>query len=493
MKRHIFPILLLGATLMGGCSDFLDIRPENSVPVQGLDYANPDNLFLPISASYASMRNNDAHSFPFFGMFEIASDNSVKGSSPSDNPPMGDIDKLKFEPGNYLFNNIWTAFFNVVSVSNYAIEAMDKFNAELPIDADKKLALQYQGEAKTIRAYAYFQLTRMFGRLPLIDKSYTAEELGKLPQASTAELYQFIINDLTEAIEVLPDSYSALYPGRITKYTAAGILAKAQLYNKNYNAVASLCDMIISSGNFELLPVFRNYFSVAGKNSKESIFEIQSSTLGNTNGEATYLEYSYQQGPRNNAPANMQGWGFNVPSQDLIDFYTERGEVIRPATTLLYRGTKTPEGDSIKWQCENPVYNGKAYTPSYDNTWAFNGYGFNQNVRILRYADILLMYAEAVTQGATPGSMTAAEAFNEVRTRAGMPTIASPTLQQIWDERRAELALEQDRFFDLIRTGQAQAVFAAIGLTFNPDKNNVYPIPSNQLDLNPNLTQNPNY
>lgn len=493
MKKYIIPVLLILGTLFYSCSDYLDIRPENSVPVEGLDYSNSANLFLPISAAYASMRNNDAHAFPFFSMFEIASDNADKGSSPTDNPPALQIDSIRFEPGNYLFNNLWVAFFNVVSVSNYAIQAMDTFYVNLNSEADKNLALQYQGEAKAIRAYAYFQLTRAFGRVPLIDKNYSAEELGKLPQASTADLYSFMVQDLTDAINVLPDSYSDKYPGRITAYTAAGLLAKVQLYNKQYDQVAQLCDKLISSNQFGLLPTFRNYFSVAGKNSRESVFEIQSSTLGNTTGEATYLEYAYQQGPRNNAPSNMQGWGFCVPSADLIQFYKDRGETIRPATTLLYRGTLTPEGDSIKSQCENPVYNGKAYTPSYDNTWSFNGYGFNQNVRILRYADILLMYAEAITRGAAPGSISAEEAFNLVRQRAGMATIASPTLQEIWDERRAELAMEEDRYFDLVRTGEAQSVFTKLGITYNPNKNNVYPIPSSQLELNPNLTQNPGY
>jgi starch-binding outer membrane protein, SusD/RagB family len=95
----------------------------------------------------------------------------------------------------------------------------------------------------------------------------------------------------------------------------------------------------------------------------------------------------------------MQGWGFCTPSQNLIDFFDERGEVIRPATTLLYRGTVTPEGDSIRTIVTNPVYNGKVYTPSFLNRWSFNGYGFDQNVRILRYPDILLMYAEAIVNG----------------------------------------------------------------------------------------------
>lgn len=190
----------------------------------------------------------------------------------------------------------------------------------------------------------------------------------------------------------------------------------------------------------------------------------------------------------------MQGWGFCTPSQNLIDFFNARQEVIRPATTLLYRGTKTPEGDSIKTIVANPVYNGKVYTPSVYNKWNYNGYGFDHNVRILRYADVLLMYAEARVNGAAvvaTSGLTADQAVNLVRNRAGLLPLGGVTLQQIWDERRAELALEEDRFFDLVRTGQAATALQSKG--FVSGKHNVYPIPAAQMQLNPNLVQNNGY
>ena len=192
----------------------------------------------------------------------------------------------------------------------------------------------------------------------------------------------------------------------------------------------------------------------------------------------------------------MQGWGFCTPSDNLIAFFEERGEVIRPATTLLYRGTMTPEGDSIKNNCTNPVYNGKVYTPSYYNNWSYNGYGFDHNIRILRYSDVLLMHAEALVNGASvtlTSGTTADMAVNMVRERAGLENLSGVTLEQIWDERRAELALEEDRFFDLIRTGQAKEAMAKVGKTFVEGKHEVYPIPAAQIQLNPKLTQNNGY
>ena len=265
-------------------------------------------------------------------------------------------------------------------------------------------------------------------------------------------------------------------------------------YQNEWDSVASLTDKIMASNRYDLLPDFRSVFSVENENSKESLFEIQSSTLGKSTGDATFLEYAYVQGPRGNSPGNMQGWGFCTPSTNLINFFTSRNERERAAATFLYRGTKTPEGDSIKVACSNPVYNGKVYTPSQYNLWNYNGYGFDHNVRIIRYSDVLLMFAEAKVQGATTGNtsgFSAITAINKVRERVKLLPLGSVTLQDVWDERRAELALEEDRFFDLVRTGQAATALASKG--YNNAKHRVFPIPAQQLQLNTHLTQNPNY
>lgn len=476
------------------CEDFLNIRPEGTVPTTGIDYSKVENVFLPISASYAKLRSYGAHVFPYIGAFEIASDNADKGSTPEDNPTMKELDDLTYQPTNGLINDLWTAYFDIVSGANYAIHEMPKFEETLLNAADRHYAMQCQGEAKTIRAYAYFNLTRLFGRVPIIDTTLSSEQLASVSQATTQQLYEFIEKDLEEAIAVIPEFYSKDWAGRINKYTAMGIKAKVHLYQQEWDSVASLTDRIIASGRYGLLDNYRAVFSVDEENSKESIFEIQSSTLGNKTGPSTYLEYAYVQGPRGNTPSNMQGWGFCTPSQNLINFFNSRNEVIRPATTLLYRGTKTPEGDSIKVACSNPVYNGKVYTPSYYNNWNFNGYGFDHNIRILRYADILLMHAEALVNGAAvplTSGITADMAINLVRDRAGLDPISGATLQDIWDERRAELAMEQDRFFDLIRTGQAASALSSKG--FTTGKHEVYPIPAAQMQLNTNLTQNFGY
>ena len=426
-------------------------------------------------------------------MFEITSDNADKGSSPEDNPSAQALDDFTLDASNYILNDLWSGYYDIVSAANNAISQMPLFRQAIKNTQTRVEIDRCEGEARAIRAYAYFNLVRAFGRVPIVDEVLTSEQLASLGQSEISEIYDFISEDLDYAISVLPVSYPSGYSGRITSYTAMAIKAKAMMYAGDWDEVSSLADKIISSGRYGLMSDFREVFSIAGENGKESLFEIQSSTLGNVNGSAPYIEYAYVQGPRGNSPSNLQGWGFCTPSENLIAFYQSRGEVVRPATTLLYRGTVTPEGDEILPTCTNPVYNGKCYTPSYYNNWSFNGYGFDHNIRVIRYSDVLLMYAEALLNGAPAGlsGITALDAVNQVRDRAEIPLLDSVTLKDVWDERRAELALEEDRFFDLVRTGQAAQALASSG--FVEGKNNLFPIPANQRQLNPNLEQNPGY
>ena len=287
----------------------------------------------------------------------------------------------------------------------------------------------------------------------------------------------------------LPTSWPSQWAGRVTKYSAMALKAKIFLYQNKMDSVKFYTDAIINSGQISLYPDFYKLYRTVGNNCSESLLEIQSSTLGNLSGNQTWCDYSYYQGPRSNSPENMQGWGFKVPSPSLISFLQGRGDSIRIHATIMVRGTKTDEGDSIITACVNPYYNMKTYAPSYENTWSYNGYGFNYHVRVLRYAEVLLMNAEA--NYILGNQATAATSLNLIRNRVGLPSIAAPTLQDIYDERRAEMALEEDRFLDLIRIGQAATVLGPLG--FTAGKNELYPIPYSQIQLNPNLVQNSNY
>jgi len=266
MKTKII-YAILSIFLFAGCQDFLNIRPEGTVPSTGMDYTKSENIFLPISAAYASMRNDNAHGFPYVGTFEITSDNADKGSSPDDNPPMKELDLFTYTSINGLVSDIWTAYFDIVSASNNAIYQMPLFESALLTETDKAYTRQCAGEAKTIRAYAYFNLVRLYGKVPVIDKILTSEELAAKTQESTDSIYRFAEKDLLEAINVLPESYSSQWAGRITKYTAMALKAKIHMYHAsfanpvaNWDSVASLTDRIMASGRFDLLPDFRTEF-----------------------------------------------------------------------------------------------------------------------------------------------------------------------------------------------------------------------------------------
>lgn len=479
-----YSLLLPLALLAVSSCNFLDIRPEATMPTSGTDYTKTENMFEPVSAAYAQLRQG--HSFNYICLEEIASDDADKGSEASDSPVAAELDNYTFTAGNSLINSVWVEFFDMVSAANNAIEQEKLYGQTQNTEENVYLSRQYACEARLIRAYAYWQLTRLFGEVPLVDRSMTSEELGNNPQVSLETLYDFMYEDLQAAIDTLPDSWGKTWGCRYNRFTAMALKSKVALYRGDYTEAAKQADAIIASGKYHLMDDYRYVFSVDGENCSESLMEIESSDLGMSSGDAPYIEYAYVQGPRNNKPSNMQGWGFNVPSDALLSFLKDRGDNIRYATTVLERGTTTPEGDEILSTCTNPYYNGKVYTPSSYNNWSYNGYGFDHNLRIIRYSDILLIYAESLVNGAPVGTcgLSADEALNQVRSRAGLTPITA-TMDTILDERRAEFALEENRLFDLKRTGRAAGTISG----FVSPKNDYYPVPSNQLQLNTALKQ----
>ena len=461
------------------------------MPTSGMDYTKVENIFQPVSAAYATMRLSEGRAFNYISVMGVPSDDDDKGSTPTDGIETKELDDFSFGPTNGHIDAMWVYFYDIVSSANYAIESMAKFEEALSDEGALKKAAECRGESKVIRAYAYFNLVRLFGGVPKIDRTMTAQELGNLPPMTVAETYEFICKDLDDAIAVLPESFAE--KGRYNKYSAMGLKSKVALYMKDWNEAAAQADAVIASGKYGLMPDFIDAFSIEGEYGKESLMEIGSDDLGQVSGSAPLCYYGFIQGPRSNSPSSMQGWGFKVPSQGLVDFLTNRGDQERLAVTVLVSGQKTPYGDDILASCPNPYYNGKVCTPSSTNTFTNNSYGLDHNMRLLRYADVLLIYAEALVEGASIQSqsgMSADAALNMVRERAGLSAVAA-TRESILEERRAELAMEDDRFFDLVRTGQAATVLASKG--FKANKNEVFPVPSNQIQVNTGLVKTPGY
>ncbi|MBQ7269284.1 MAG: RagB/SusD family nutrient uptake outer membrane protein [Bacteroidales bacterium] len=484
-------IFLTAATALclASCDNFLDIRTEATLPSSGIDYSKPENIFLPVSAAYASMRLSEGRAQNYVAVMEIPSDDADKGSTEADGPTVRELDEFTYGPGNNNIEQMWNYFYDIASAANYAIESMDLYQKAITSEDGQMQVTQCRGESKIIRAYAYFNLVRLFGDVPKIDRSMSSTELASLEVTPAAQMYDFIYKDLDDAIEVCPNVFSD-YKNRYNKYTAMALKAKVALYRKDWDEAARMADAVIASGRYSLMSHFRDAFSVEFEGGSESVMEIESSSLLQTSDPLPVCYYGFIQGPRGNKEP-FQGWGYKVPSTTLISFFDGRADNQRRSVTLLVRGEN--EKDEISSSCANPYYNGKVYTPREYNTRSYNAYGLEHNMRLIRYADVLLMFAEAMVSGAaiTPESgYTADAALNEVRNRAGLGPVAA-SMENIQDERRAELALEENRFFDLVRWGKAAEVLGPLG--FTAGKNERFPIPAAQRELNPNLPATPGY
>jgi starch-binding outer membrane protein, SusD/RagB family len=471
----VFLIVSMGLGI-SSCEDFLDVPVEGKLPIDYEREPTAEEGFRYVSAVYAGLRGWGVSVFPYIGMFEITSDDADKGSTPDDSPSMIELDRFTYGPENDLILSFWNDHYSVIGNANFAINTLETLNFD-----DEDVSNPLIAEARFLRAFLYLRLNVAFGGVPKIDTTLTAEDFAKIPRSTREEIYNFIESDLLFAIEHLPEVYTAQEAGRATRGAARALLARAYMYQDRWAEVKAQTDEIIFSNNYSLYPSFYNLFRMVGQNSSESIFELQNSSIE----QGRYrCEYGFVQGPRNNF-ARLQGWGFNVPAQRLLDFFDSRGDSQRKFATVLYRGSRTPAGDSISANTPNPYYNHKVYTELRYNTI---DYALDHNIRYIRYAEVLLMNAEA----AIHAGGDAAVPLNLVRQRVGLEPIESPTLEDVWDERRAELALEKHRFFDLVRTGRAPQILGPLG--FQAGKNELFPIPLSQIDLsNGVLTQNPGY
>jgi hypothetical protein len=309
-----------------------------------------------------------------------------------------------------------------------------------------------------------------------------------------ADVYNLIEQDLTDAIAVLPEKsqYATADLGRVTKGAARGLLARAYLAQGDFVNTEKYALEVINSGQYALLANYAQIFRIAGEHSSESVFEI-SSTTGTLNSS----QYNQVQGVR--GTPNL-GWGFNRPSDNLVSSF-EQADPRRDAT-ILYPGEVLPDGSAIiqdNPDIVNERYNQKAWVPLAPSGDNFEGQG---NLRLIRYADVLLMAAEALNENGNPTQ--ALVYLNMVRARARgtsmtiLPNVTTTDKNalrtRIWNERRSELAMEQQRWFDLLRQGRAASVMQAVGKNFVIGKHELFPIPQVEIDLSSgNLQQNPGY
>ncbi|MCC7507629.1 MAG: RagB/SusD family nutrient uptake outer membrane protein [Saprospiraceae bacterium] len=498
MKSKILLSAVLILLTANACQkDFLDRQPPGELTFDKF-FQTPEQAIEATNAVYEQFRSFDCIALGYLGVTDIISDDADKGSIPDDQPPLADIDNFAFDASNNYFSAVYRGYYRAIARANLAIENVPK------VDMDPTLRDRLVGESKFLRAYSYFLLVQWFGKLPVITKTLQSDEYYAQTRQPVSDVYAQIEQDLKDAINVLPhkEEYPAQDKGRVTKAAAQALLAKLYMLEKDYAQAEILCLDIINSGRYDLMPKYSDVFTQAGENGIESIFEIQAVALPTQQSAGPGSSpYNMVQGVR--GVPNL-GWGFNRPSDNLIASYENSLDPRRKAT-IIYEGDQLPDGTVVQPnpQIFQPRYNKKAWVPSHPGLQD-NGPG---NIRVIRYADILLLAAEALNE-----NNKAAEALpylNKVRKRARdsspvplpglLPdvTITDQTQlrERIYRERRVELAMEQQRWFDLLRWGRAATAMQAAGkVNFTPGKHELLPIPQTEVDLTDGrLEQNPFY
>ncbi|NII85293.1 RagB/SusD family nutrient uptake outer membrane protein [Pedobacter sp. SG908] len=490
MKKYIntqsfFAAAAISAVLLtASCKkDFLNVPPQAQQPSVTF-WKTPEDALKGVNAIYANLRSWNNVAFNAIAIESTGSDEADKGSTPTDATFFNLYDQFTVTSTHGTLLDFWTGQYQNINLCNQVLDNIPN------ISMDESLKNRYLAEAKFVRAYSYFRLVRAYGNVVLRLHVPKDNSEYNLPQSDKATVYAQIEKDLNEAAAVLPQSYGAADLGRATKGAAIGLHAKVAMYQNKWADVLSLTNQVMTMG-YDLFPDFEKGFRTQNENNIESLFEVQAELVPG-NADASNSQYSQVQGV-----AGIMGWGFNTPSEVLANAF-EIGDPRRDAT-ILFKNETTPQGDLIPSSVPNERYNQKSYVPFAMRISGFNE-GAQQNFRVLRFADILLMNAEAANeQGNTSQALTS---LNRVRARArggninilpDVTTTDKTTLRNaIWKERQVELAMENDRYFDVIRQGRGLAVFGPKGWKAN--KNEVWPIPQNEIELSGNLLkQNPGY
>ncbi|MBT1711872.1 RagB/SusD family nutrient uptake outer membrane protein [Fulvivirgaceae bacterium PWU5] len=489
MKRVYIIFLIMAALLPTACSDFLDEQLQGTYS-NATFYKTEAHALLAVNAIYnvASFvsTNNDLWVFG-----DVASDDAAKGGQAGDQTDIQNIDDFTYQRNNSYLEKFWKHYYEGISRANYLLYYGNN------IDMDVELRNRVLGEAKFLRAYFYFNLVNVFGEIPLkLMPPINSDEINK-PLSSVDVVYTQIIKDLEEAAPALDDTYSGADVGRVTKGAAYGMLAKAHLYRGEWQATLDAIDQVDALGLYSLQPVYKNNFLDSTQNNSESLFELQhlsrqTPTLG------SHLNQWFGESPGN-------GYGFNVPMPGFVNAF-ERTEAELVDPRLDY--TVGREGQ--------PWVLGETFDPE----WSATGYLVRKhrqsisknligdaglNYVYLRYADILLMKAEALNELSRPAE--ALDPLNAVRRRAresylydvdlpgygaipdGLLPDVTATGQQavreaIQHERRIELGFEFHRYFDLMRYGRFVAEAALEGTGFSYATHRYFPIPQSERDTN---------
>ena len=492
MKKfiNIIPAMLL-AFSVSSCEDFLDKAPLDTIGTES-ELTATDAIAL-VNAAYQPLQWPKIYNMRIWTTDIIAGNSNVGADGGIDGIETVDLANFAATSTNGAALDIWRGPYPGILRCNLVLQRLPS------IDMDDALRTRIMGEAYFLRAHYYFILVRIFGDVPLQTEPLVAG--SDLNQARTpkAQVYEQIISDCENAIEMLPvkSEYSSTDLGRACKEAAEAQLAKVYMtQGTDYQKVVDLCQSIEDLGYNLSSMNYADNFNPLIDNGAESLFEVQYSgstdyDFWGNDCQASWL--STYMGPRNSGWVGGS-WGWQHVTKEFVDSY-EAGD-LRKDVTILYEGC--------------PQFDGKDYDPS----WSLTGYNVRKflvpksisaeyntnpsNFVVYRFADVLLMKAEALNElGETQKAQTP---LNIVRKRAGLPDITTTDKaemkEKIIHERRMELAFEGHRWFDLIRIDNGDYAinfFKSIGKTNATKDRLLYPIPQEEIDANPNMTQNPGY
>ena len=504
-KNIFWSLLLMTPLLMmlSGCEKFLDRKPLTAT----LDDLNQGGLEGQIFGMYNNLRNSAGFtSIPWLGVHGFRSDDAIKGSDPSDGAEwVAPFDQFQYVKDLWATNTYWDDHYSLINLANTAIQTADSLKL-----SDQASVINL-AEARFLRAFSYFDLVRTFGDVPKIDFRVYEASQANIAKSPAADIYALIDQDLQFASMHLPVKWGSSFAGRLTSGAARTLHAKTHLYRRNWGTALGLAQQVINSNQYALYKPYWKIFKEEGENSSESIFEIQGHV--SANGVDNYgLVYATTQGIRQSTASGWNlGWGWNTPTEALYTSY-ESGDPRRAATILVAGQSDDPSSGGYgrvlpAWERDNPpgilfqkYYNKKVYAdPARQRATGILDQAPWTNMRILRYADVILMAAEAANE---LGMGKEAETFLEMvrdRARDGnnsiLPKVVFVDKDQmrtaIKRERRSEFALEGERFFDLVRWGDATTVLGPLGYQ---NRNRFYPIPQPAIDKSlGKLIQNPEY
>ena len=482
--------MLLVLPSMFSCKKFLDIDPLFTQDAENF-FETPNDYQRALTGAYDLLQS----SFMTVWVGEIASDNSIAGGeSVNDTEGLHEIEVMAHDAVNNELRSIFRWNYAGVTRANYLLENKNNIDFE---GKDKIIA-----EATFLRAYYYFELVKYFGDVPLVvDKRLGADEVTKIDRTPRSEVFAQIEQDLIFAAAGL--DWNDPVKGRVTKGACLSLLGKAYLYQNKFDQAVSTLDQVIDQNQYELISEYNDLFKVNNEGHSESVFDVQySGAEGGGYGCLICLEGNAApgfQGIRQySGPIYGDGNSYNLPTQDLYDAF-DATDIRRDATVLDIDAfiADQPNSSDITY-----AIGGGGHTGFYNNKYIKrqgeiglpdNDLTSPVNYVVIRYADVLLMAAEAHNRASTPDDSKAQDYLNQVRNRVNMSPInatGNALTEAIWLERRLELSGEGHRFFDLVRTGKAADEING----FVSGKHELFPIPQVEIDLaGGNWSQNNNY